>query len=123
MLKHDEFRKGGRVSIWIGHFASDVELDDYLNIQRAFEQDFGFEINENDAPEFKVEEKVTPVLKLIEGFSWSDSYAEEVSQLANENGIEQATTVVVFINFEYKPERVELNPDAPLKFLGVTDFE
>ncbi|HEV2695895.1 MAG TPA: immunity 22 family protein [Verrucomicrobiae bacterium] len=122
MLKHDEFRKGGRVSVWIGNFASDIELDDYLNIQRTFEKDFDFEINERDMPESKVEEEAVPIAKLVEGFSWADSYAGAVARLAEERGVNQATTMVIFINFEYNSERVKCNPDSLLKFLGVVSF-
>ncbi len=122
MLKHDEFRKGGRVSVWVGNFASETELDDYMNVQRAFETDFGFEIDERDVPETAVAEKTIPVLELINGFSWSESYAESVNQLAKEKGLEQASTMIVFINFAYLPERAKPDPNALLQFLGVVDF-
>jgi hypothetical protein len=122
MMKHDQFRKGGRVSVWIGNLTSDVELDDYMNIQRTFEKDFGFEINERDMPETKVEEEPVPIAKLIEGFSWAEAYAESVNDLANEKGIEWATTMIIFINFEYNPESAKPNPNAQVKFLGVVSF-
>jgi hypothetical protein len=122
MMKHDQFRKGGKVSVWIGNLASDIELDDYMNIQRTFEKDFGFEINERDMPETKVEEGSVPIAKLIEGFSWAESYAQSVNEIAQKQGFERATTMIIFINFEYDPDRAKPNPNAPVKFLGVASF-
>lgn len=119
---YDKCRKGGKISVWVGDLASDVELDHYLNIQRTFEKDFGFEINERDMPETKVEEKAVPIAELVRGFSWADSYADSVIQIAKESDIEQASTMIVFLNFEYEPGRTKPNPKAPLKFLGVVNF-
>jgi len=122
MMKHNDFRKGGMVSVWIGHFPSDIELDDYMNMSRKCEQDFQFELNERDMPETSVESEPVAVGQLVDGFSWSDSYAQSVAELATKHGIEKATTMVVFLNFEYQPERAKPNEGAPLKFLGAVRF-
>jgi hypothetical protein len=60
--------------------------------------------------------------QLVNGFSWSDSYAQSVAKLAMKHGVEKATTMVVFLNFEYQPERAKPNEGAPLKFLGAVRF-
>lgn len=122
MMKHNDFRRGGMVSVWIGNFPSDIELDDYINLSRTFEKDFQFELNERDMPETSVESEPVPVSQLVNGFSWSDSYAQAVSELAKQQGIKSATTMVVFLNFEYQPERAKPNQAAPLKFLGAVRF-
>ena len=122
MIKHDQFRRAGKVSVWIGNLASDIELDDYMNVQRAFEKDFGFEINERDMPETKVADGLVPIPKLIEGFSWSASYAQSVNKIDQENGIDKATTMIIFINFEYNPDLAKPSPSAPVMFLGVGIF-
>lgn len=122
MMRHDEFRKGGKVSVWVGDLGSEIELDDYMNVQRAFEKDFGFEINERDMPETKVEVGPVPIADLVKGFSWAESYAQSVNEIAKKQGIEQASTMIIFINFEYDSNRVKLNPNAPVKFLGVASF-
>ena len=121
-MKHNDFRKGGMVSVWVGDFNSDIELEDYMNLSRKFEKDFCFELNERDMPETSVEPKPVAVSQLVNGFSWSNSYVESVAELAREHGIEKATTMVVFLNFEYRPERVKPNERAPLKFLGAVPF-
>lgn len=123
MIKYNAFRKGGKVSVWIGNLATDTELDGYMNIERAFEKDFGFALDEHDMPETKVEEKPVPISSLVDGFSWANSYGEAVSQLARKQGIESASTMVVCINFEYKPEQAKLTPKPRLIFLGVVNFD
>ena len=122
MMKHNDFSKGGMVSVWVGNFSSDIELDDYMNLSRKFEQDFGFEFNERNAPETVVDAAPTSIAQLVKGFSWSDSYAAQVASLAEKKGIEKATTMIVFLNFEYQPERASPNETAPLRFLGAARF-
>jgi len=34
----------------------------------------------------------------------------------------QATTLVMFLNFEFLPNLVKLNPNAPLQFLAAVAF-
>jgi hypothetical protein len=122
MMKHEEFRKSGVVSVWVGNFRSDTELDEYMNLSREFEDDFGFEIDDRDTPEISVEAAPVPIAKLVDGFSWSDSYGASIANLAKSEGIEKATTMVVFLNFEYQPERAESKPNSQLKFLGTVRF-
>jgi len=62
-----------------------------------------------------------PITKLVDGFSWSDSYANSVVDLAKGQGIEQATTMVVFLNFEYQPGRAKPRETAPLNSLEPCD--
>jgi hypothetical protein len=119
---HDDFRKGGRVSIWIGNFRSEEELDAYMNLDRQFEKDFDFNLNETDMPEVIVFDSPIPIAKLAEGFSWSDSYKDAAASVARERGITQATTMVMFLNFEFLPDKVRLNPTAPLQFLAAVSF-
>lgn len=122
MMKHNDFCKGGMVSVWVGDFGSDVELDDYMNLSRTFEQDFGFEYNERNAPEAVVNDAPIPIVELVNGFSRSDSYSAFVVELAEQQGIAKATTMVVFLNFVYEPERAKPKEGAPLRFLGAVRF-
>ncbi len=122
MMKHNDFRKGGMVSVWIGNFTSDIELDEYINLSRKFEEDFQFTLNERDMPETCVECEPVGVDKLVNGFSWSESFAQAIIRLAKMHGIEKATTMVVFLNFAYQPERTRPHEHSPLKFLGAVRF-
>lgn len=122
MMKHNDFCKGGMVSVWVGDFVSDIQLDDYMNLSRTFDQDFGFEFNERNAPETVVNDTPIPIAELVNGFSRSASYAALIAELAKSQGIMKATTMVVFLNFKYEPERARANQSAPLKFIGAVEF-
>jgi hypothetical protein len=122
MMKHNDFLKGGMVSVWVGNFGSDIELDDYINLDRRFEQDFGFELNDRNMPETVVKDAPVSIAELVEGFSWSDSYATAVADLAKAQGVGEATTMVVFLNFNYQPERAKPKETQLLRFLGAVRF-
>ena len=111
------------VSVWVGNFHSDDELDDYINLSRQFEEDFGFELNERDMPETSVKSVSLPIDELVKRFSWRESYSSAVTDLAKKHGIDAATTMVVFLNLEYQPEHTKLNENAPLQFLGAVPFK
>lgn len=122
MMKHNDFRKSGVVSVWLGNFNSDIELDEYLNLSRKFEDDLRFEFNERDMPETVVKSEPVPIAQLVDGFSWGESYATSVVEQARQNGIEFATTMVVFLNFEYLPELAKPKIPAALQFIGASRF-
>jgi hypothetical protein len=121
-MKHIDFRRGGVISVWVGNFRSDVELDDYLNSNSGFSRDFGFEVLPEDAPETVVEDQRMSIPALVTGFSWSDAYKDAVSELADKEGIKSATTMIVFFNFEYDPSFAALKAASPLRFLGSVPF-
>lgn len=110
------------VSVWVGDFSSDVDLDDYLDVSRRFEHDFGFELNERDPPETCVNTKPTSVRELLKGFSRSKTYAEAVVELAKKQGVEGATTIVIFFNSQYDPSLAKPRKDALMQFLGSVSF-
>ena len=55
MKRQDEFAAAGVVSVWTGNFQTDAQFDDYMNLSKEFEKDFGFEINERGIREGVVE--------------------------------------------------------------------
>ncbi|EEF58803.1 immunity 22 family protein [Pedosphaera parvula] len=122
MLNYKSFQKGGKVSVWIGDFATYDDFDSYLSIGGQFELDFGFLLDELNLPESTVEESSESIQNLVNGFSWSDSYTESVIQAASRIGINKATTMVVFHNFEFDSSKVRVDPKALLVFLGTFSF-
>ena len=110
------------VSIWIGDFGSAAQLDAYMNLDRQFEKDFDFNLNERDMPEATVSDFPLTIEQLAEGFSSSESYKIAVASIAKEKGITRVTTMVMFLNFEFVPHKVMLNPNAPLRFLAAVPF-
>jgi hypothetical protein len=122
MLKdYRSFQQGGFVSVWIGDL-SDEELDDYLNMSENFSKDFGFRLNEKDAPEATSEPEGASIAQLVDRFSWSKSYREAVIATAVGQGIHQSRAMVVFHNFRYDPAKVSVGRVAKLVFLGAFPF-
>jgi hypothetical protein len=48
MKDQSEFDAAGTVSIWIGNFPTDIELDDYMNLSRTFEESALFWVSLSD---------------------------------------------------------------------------
>jgi hypothetical protein len=122
MINQSAFEIGGMVSIWVGNLATDVQFDDYMNLSKKFEEDFGFKINDRAVREAVVESAHTSIEALVRGFSSWESFAPAVVQAARIAGVEQATTMIVFYCVEFAPEKVRVNPNAPLEFIGAFPF-
>jgi hypothetical protein len=122
-MKHqDEFAAVGMVSVWIGNFQTEAQFDDYMNLSKEFEKDFGFRINNRGIREGAVERAPKPIGELVEGFSNWKSFAPAVVEAAKLAGVEQATTMIVFYTVRFDPAKVTLSPNAPLRFLGAFPF-
>jgi hypothetical protein len=122
MIDQSDFEIGGLVSVWVGNFAGDVQFDDYMNLSKQFERDFGFTIDDRGIRECVVEAAPTPIRDLVRGFSSWESFAPAVAEAARGLGIESATTMIVFYCVQFEPSKVTVDSDAPLKFLGAFSF-
>jgi len=45
MIRQAEFDADGMVSIWVGNFSSEDDFDNYMNLAKDFEKDFGFKVD------------------------------------------------------------------------------
>lgn len=115
---HADFRTGGTVSVWLGTLGIEDDLDDYL--AEEFPDDFGFEIEPEDGPEFDIANPARPVADLLDGFSCYEDFADDVVEKAKAMGWTKANCALVFYNFEY--QLTETNDDAPLTFIGTFPF-
>jgi hypothetical protein len=122
-LHQDDITVKGRVAVWIGSFTDELQADDYLNLDRGFERDFGFRIADRRGPEMAVTPQPVSIRELVEGFSCWRDYADAVVAAAETAGITSASTMLVFHWVEFDPQRVSVNPSAPLRFLGNFDFQ
>jgi hypothetical protein len=122
-MKHqDEFSVPGMVSVWIGDFQNDVQFDDYMNMGREFEADFGFTIDDRSVREAVVEPAPKPIADLVSGFSSWESFGAAVVQAAKNLGIERATTMIIFYRTRFDPGKVMIKPNAQLRFLEAFPF-
>ena len=110
------------VSVWIGNFQTDAQFDNYMNLSKEFEKDFGFTINDRGIREGVVESTPTPIGELVNGFSNCDSFGPAVVEAAIKAGVERATTMIVFYATLFDPAEAKVNPKAPLKFIGAFPF-
>jgi Immunity protein 22 len=122
-LHQDDITVRGRLAVWIGSFTDEMVADDYMNLSRGFERDFGFRIAERRGPEMAVTPQSVSISKLIEGFSCWRDYADAVVAAAEASGMASASTIIVFHWVEFDPKRVTVNPNAPVRFLGNFDFK
>ena len=123
LLHQDDISARGRVAVWVGSFTDELKADAYMNLDRGFERDFGFRIADGRGPEMAVVPQPVPIRELVEGFSrWRD-YADAVVAAAEAAGITSASTMLVFHWVEFDLQRVSVNPNAPMRFLGNFDFQ
>jgi hypothetical protein len=116
-----EFNAARFVSIWLGNFASEFNphgYDEYF--AEHFEDDFGFTIYPPAGPEYCVnEEGPIPVRQLFDAFSRSETFIDGATEVCISKGWFEATTAIVFYHMKYDPTGIEVNPIAPLKFIGI----
>ena len=110
------------VSVWIGNFQTDAQFDDYMNLSRDFEADFGFKINNRGIREAVVESVPKLIAELVNGFSNWESFGPAVVEATKKFGVERATTMIVFYTVRFDSEKVKTNPNAPLRFIGAFPF-
>ena len=122
-LHQDDITVKGRVAVWIGSFTDEMKADDYMNLDKGFERDFGFVIADRRGPEMDVRPIPVSIRELVEGFSCWRDYADAVVAAADAVEIHSASTMIVFHWVEFDPSRVSVNPSAPLRFLGNFDFQ
>jgi hypothetical protein len=117
-LEHTQFRKSGVLSLFLGSFKSEAELDAYLSA--TFPVDFGFIIDPRDGPEIYVAPNPScPVADLLKGFSWAAEFVEPVRKALAKDGWHRSGAAVVFYNFCYDPKAYrQFNGFGRLKFMG-----
>jgi hypothetical protein len=104
-LHQDDITVQGRVAVWIGSFTDEWRADDYLNLGRGFERDFGFRIAERREPELAVTSEPVTVRELVEDFSCWRDYADAVVAAAESSGVATASTMLVFHWVEFDPKK------------------
>lgn len=112
----------GRVAVWVGSFTDELQADDYLNLDRGFERDFGFRIAHRRGPEMAVTPQPVSIRELVEGFSCWRDYSDAVVAAAQAASITSASTMIVFHWVEFDLKRISVRQNAPLRFLGNFDF-
>jgi len=117
MKKQDDIATKKSIAIWLGDLTDSDALDDYLNLGRQFESDFGFTINDRAAPEVSTPDgRVHDVSALLDGFSFCEDWLDDAVRLCREAGKTTARVAVVFYHLRY-PSELCNNSSAPLRFI------
>ena len=131
-VKHD-----GWISIWLGSFRTNAELDRYLAEKRGkdgthnspFGRDFAIESDEDFVFGERSNERSPALADLLAGWSDASAYLEAALKAAKKAGMKAANTAIVVRDLRYDDEppfdtgvtfRSDAKPNAkaPVRFLG-----
>lgn len=100
----------GYVSIWIGDFRTEADLDGYLGPE--FLADHGLVKADGD---YSVQAQERPIGELLRGFFLSERWIDAALRLAEAQGVAKASCAVVRLHYRHEPPAVA---SSPLRFLG-----
>ena len=118
--KFSDFQKPGTVSVWVGDFRTEDDLDDYLSGE--FESDFGFAIYDRAVREIGVEPEPVSIEQLVAPFSRADTFASGVVDAARKVGRTSASAMFIIYFFAFDPALAHVHPQAQLTFIGAVPF-
>lgn len=105
--------------------ACEEELKNYFNYEyyNQFEYDFGLTFDEDFREACVRENHTKDYGELFDGFSYCDSFLDEVRALSNLQ-LPECNTAVALYNFKYEGEMLEVeHPDISLYFLGYFKYD
>jgi len=119
-VQHSELRAPATVSVWLGDFRTEGELDDYL--REDFSLHFGFAYEAPAGPEACAHPgEPISVSELLLGFSQSRRFIDRAVEVALQHGRSVANAAVVFYATRYDPGLATVE-SAPLLFIGAIEL-
>lgn len=113
-----DFVSSGFVSVWIGDFRSEDDLDDYID--DIFPKEFGFQVPPQVVCEIGVRPQPMEIASIVQGFSRWKTFESAVIEAAQSRGIKEAACMFVIYNFKYDGSSETADP--LLKFIGSVPF-
>jgi hypothetical protein len=113
-----DFATAGKVSVWIGDFDDELALLDYVEADDGFGADFGCVLR--DRRELTAESEPKPLRELLDPFSSSSDFVDEIVRKVGESV--RARCAVVSYASDYLLLGITPNPKARLRFAGVASF-
>lgn len=125
--------KEGYVSLWLGNFAKQEQVEEILQIAYSDEGDFVpsifamyFNITRYDDAVREAEwyeKAVADLGQLLEGFSYDDEISPKFSALCGEELSESYNTVILLYNFQYVGDhRDVVIQENHLKYMGSVEY-
>ena len=97
-------------------------MDEYLFGGR-FSEEFRFRLNERQLPECHFEPVATPLRDLVCGFSRYKKFQDEFLARADQLGIAEANSIMVFYFMVYSPKGLPVAKNPEMQFIGNFWFE
>ncbi len=113
------FRAAGYVSVWVGEFTSEDDLDEYL--RDSFSHDYGVKIDAAAIGEIAVKSVPVDILTLVNGFSRSETFDIACVEAALKKLISKASCMFVAYDFKYDQKQIK-NPNSLLIFIGAIAY-
>jgi hypothetical protein len=121
----------GYVSIWVGKFKSNKELQNYLSISytedgdatpSTFEKDFQIDYYDEDFLEAEYFDRETKNLQTIfEGCSYDDVVIPNLINMQGESLTDSVNSIILLYNFQYdKKGKSDLND---VQYLGTVRYK
>lgn len=135
LTRQDMFVEGA-VSIWLGHFTRETQMEEYFHSSRfaddsdgLFFKDYGLSIwalepglwQSTDLP-YNDDRDAVDVRTLFEVFSWSPQWIEAAIEAATEKGWRTASYAFLIYGFRYDPALATSRSEVPLSFIGSFDY-
>jgi len=116
---YDSFIQPGFVSVWIGDFCSEDDLEDYLDDK--FPMEFGFVLPPEAPCEIAVKSEPVEIGNLVQDFSCSNTFDFQVVDAARSHGITAASCMFIIYNVKYDtPGLMVAHPQV--KYIGAVPF-
>ena len=124
-----EFEQPNEVSVWIGTFSSQGDLDRYVEEDTPddwngktpfskFASDWGFISYDRDFQEVSYKGKALPLRELMANVSYFDSFVTPLcTAFEKENGALPNSYILVF-NFAYDPAGSVIKMNSPVRYMG-----
>ncbi|QYY36749.1 immunity 22 family protein [Ruficoccus sp. ZRK36] len=116
---YHDYVEGGVVSIWIGSFTDESDLDDYL--QSIFPKDFGIKIPTFKIGELWAESSPVSIFELVKDFSKAGRFEMKCVEAAKRLNIVEASCMFIAYDFRYDAALMK-NQSAPLTFVGTIKY-
>lgn len=119
-VQHSELRARATVSVWLGDFRTEGDLDEYM--REDFSSHFGFTYEPAAGPESHTHPgEPISVRELLSGFSQSHRFLDEAVRAALQHGRTVANAAVVFFATRYDLSLASA-VSPPLQFIGAIDL-
>lgn len=124
------YQAKGYVSIWLGHFTSKREFEEYTTdpdssdkvVEECFKRDFGVDVFDGVMFEDRFSSRPLAIKQLLGQFSSCDSFRPAAVEQARAAGWKSANCAAAMYDFRYALATGKARSDCPMTFLGAFPY-